>query len=99
MFVGHVDIPTWVSIPSSEMGQTYHWGKVVEVWRNQIKVEWYDSDLTPHIGIYGIAGQVIRPMPSHANEKYVKYLAKCTEETQARCRDLDAKIWILLEAM
>lgn len=52
-----VDIPEWVMIPGSEIGdRNVHplVGHVIEIWRNNVKVEWFGTDGATHIGIYGL---------------------------------------------
>lgn len=66
MFTTRVDIPNWITIQTSEMGPTFIIGKVLAVWYNNVKVQWWGADNLPHIGIYTISKHVIAE-PSDAD--------------------------------
>lgn len=55
MFEAKVDLPEWVTIPTSEMGPDFLIGRIIAVWRNYAQVKWWGADGFPHIGIYRIS--------------------------------------------
>jgi hypothetical protein len=54
-----VDLPEWVTIPTSEMASEYVIARVVSTWRNNVKVVWMGRD-GPHEAIYTSALHVFR---------------------------------------
>lgn len=67
-----MEIPDWVLVPTSEIGGSVLIGKVVETWRDRIKVSFADKETT-RVGIYTPSKHIFIEPTTEQWVKYAKY--------------------------